>query len=92
MAGIIDPRTRATVNRRAEIRQRVLKGAILRFNNGRGVFDAVVRNQSGRGARLAFGDTVGVPPLFELAISGEPAARTARVRWRSTTAVGVEFD
>lgn len=91
MADTIAMAAGATANRRVQIRRRVLKSAVLRFNNGLGVFEGTVRNQSDRGAMLAFGDTVGVPPLFELSIWGEAAPRPAQVRWRSMTAVGVEF-
>jgi hypothetical protein len=56
-----------------------------------GVFEAIVRNQSQNGARLAFGDALAVPPTFNLAIAGEFVARTAKVRWRSMTAMGIEF-
>jgi hypothetical protein len=91
MADIIDLKTRIAINRRAERRRRVLKGAVLSFNSGFGAFEAVVRDQSRNGARLAFGDTVGVPPFFELAINGETTKRAAKVRWRSPTLIGVEF-
>lgn len=91
MADIIDLKARTVRNQRAEIRRRVLKGAVLTFNSGFGAFEAVVRDQSRNGARLAFGETVGVPPLFRLAIRGEAVERMARVRWRSPTLIGVEF-
>ena len=77
--------------RRAVYRRRVLKGAVLTFNNGFGVFEGVVRNQSERGAMLAFGDTAGVPASFDLAISLDATTTPAQVRWRSMNAVGVEF-
>jgi len=77
--------------RRAEIRRRVFKGAKLSFNGGYGSLECVVRNESPRGALLAFGDSSAVPVAFELAVNGAAAARPARVRWRSPAAVGVEF-
>jgi hypothetical protein len=77
--------------RRCIHRRRVLKGAMLTFNNGFGVFEGVVRNQSERGAMLALGETAGVPMAFDLAISLDETTRPAQVRWRSTNAVGVEF-
>ena len=76
--------------RRAAHRRRVLKGAVLTFN-GLGAFEAVVRNQTEKGAMLAFGDTTGVPASFDLAISLDETTRPAQVRWRSMNAVGVEF-
>ena len=76
--------------RRSVHRRRVLKGAVLTFN-GLGAFEAVVRNQSEKGAMLAFGDTTGVPTAFDLAISGDEKKSQAQVRWRSLNAIGVEF-
>jgi hypothetical protein len=77
--------------RRADPRRRVLKGATLTFNRGYGALQCVVRNESGRGALLAFGDTSAVPSAFDLAIKGGNGPRAARVRWRTMTAVGIEF-
>ena len=76
--------------RRTGHRRRALKGAVLTFN-GLGAFEAVVRNQSEKGAMLAFGDTTGVPMAFDLVISGENRKCPAQVRWRSLNAIGVEF-
>jgi hypothetical protein len=78
--------------RRAEPRRRVLKGATLGFNRGYGAMECVVRNESKRGALLAFGETTAVPTSFELRIAGQDQPRQARVRWRSLTSVGVELD
>jgi hypothetical protein len=75
--------------RRAEMRRKTFKGAMLRFNGGYSVFDCIVRNRSGSGACLAFGNGSGVPARFELKIAGEDGVRTAIVRWRSANALGV---
>ena len=74
-----------------EGRRRVYKGATLTFNNGFSSFGCVVRNESAHGARLAFGDSVGVPNLFQLQIAGEGAPRSAVVRWRTADAIGVSL-
>lgn len=79
-------------DRRKQLRRRVLKGGTLRFNNGFSAFECVVRNQSARGARLAFGEASAVPAYFDLRIAGEERPRRVRVRWRSATDVGVEAD
>ncbi|NMG41336.1 hypothetical protein GRZ55_18995 [Chelativorans sp. ZYF759] len=79
-------------DRRAEGRRRVLKGARLEFNQGYGAMECVLRNQSDRGARLVLGDTMGVPARFDLVIAGEEGVRTARVRWRTGEAVGIDFE
>jgi hypothetical protein len=78
--------------RRAEPRRRVLKGATLSFNKGYGAMECVVRNESQRGALLAFGETTAVPTSFELHVAGQHEPRRAQVRWRNLTSVGVEFD
>lgn len=76
--------------RRSDTRRRVLKGATLRFNRGYGAMECVVRNQSEDGALLVFGDSSGVPSVFDLAI-GADAPRRAEVRWRGLVAVGVSL-
>ena len=76
--------------RRSVRRRRMFKGAVLTFS-GVGAFEAVVRNQSEKGAMLALGDTTGVPAAFNLAISGDERKSQAQVRWRSQSAIGVEF-
>lgn len=78
--------------RRGDMRRRVLKGAVLSFNHGFGSFEGTLRNQSEHGGKLTFGEALAVPPTFELQIAGEDKPRMARIRWRSMTALGVEFD
>jgi hypothetical protein len=80
-----------TVDRRSERRRRSLKGARLFFNHGYGAFECLVRNQSGRGAKLVFGDAAAVPGQFELLIAGEPEPKHAQVRWRSAGEIGILF-
>jgi hypothetical protein len=75
--------------RRREPRRRVLLGGRLSFNSGFGVIECVVRDRSGDGAKLAFGDAAGVPPVFDLQISTTGETRTATVRWRRGDQVGV---
>jgi len=77
--------------RRAVSRHRVFKGATLSFNGGYGAMECVVRNVSDLGALLRFGDATGVPPGFDLHISGEIQIRPAHVRWRRGQDVGVAF-
>lgn len=77
-------------DRREGVRHRVLKGATVAFNRGYSTFECIVRNQSDRGARLSFAETFALPGAFNLALSGQ-APRAVEVRWRSMTAVGVEF-
>jgi hypothetical protein len=77
--------------RRTAVRQRVYKGASIAFNNGYSVLECVVKNRSDQGARLAFGDALGVPPRFALQVAGEEEQRQAEVRWRGEREVGVRL-
>lgn len=77
--------------RRGATRMRVLKGTVLVFNHGFSTFEGTMRNQSEHGGKLTFGEALAVPPVFELRIAGEEKPRMAQVRWRSMTALGVEF-
>jgi hypothetical protein len=83
---------RVFAERRGAIRRRVLKGVVLSFNHGFSSFEGVMRNQSERGGKLSFGEALSLPSMFEVRIAGEEKPRTARVRWRSMTVLGVEFD
>ena len=87
----MDDSDASVADRRKERRQRVFKGARLRFNGGFGVVEGAVRNQSQHGAQISFGETIGVPSGFDLAINGAERMRAARVRWRLQTLVGVQF-
>ena len=77
--------------RRAVHRARVFKGAVLRFNRGYSALDAVIRNQSEGGAQLSMGDTSGVPGQLQIHVSGDDAARMARVVWRNPARIGIAF-
>ena len=81
-----------STDRRSDIRRRVFKGVVLSFNHGFSSFEGVMRNQSEHGGKLSFGEALSLPSMFEVRIAGEEKPRTARVRWRSMTALGVEFD
>jgi hypothetical protein len=83
--------TEESRERRATPRHRTLKGATLEFNRGFGAFECVVRNLSEGGARLVFGDTLGVPTRFDLRIGPDGEWRPALVRWRGLTDLGIAF-
>ena len=76
--------------RRSDMRRRVLKGALISFNQGYSTFECIVRSISDDGARLSFGETFSLPNQFLLTISGE-APRQAVVRWRTQSTVGVSL-
>jgi hypothetical protein len=81
----------ASSDRRTEPRPRVLKSAELTFNAARSAVECTTRNLSRNGAMLSFSNPRGVPAVFDIQIAGQMEKRTARVRWRFTTALGVEF-
>jgi hypothetical protein len=85
------PSSEGNAERRSQPRQRVLKGAIIRFNKGYGALECVVRNLSENGARLAFGETTAVPAAFDLKIAGDGNVREARVRWRTPDFIGISL-
>ena len=78
------------LERRAAIRQRVFKGAVLSFNRGFSTFECVVKNLSDGGARLNLGDTFPVPSECTLRFA-DKVQRPVSVRWRSATGIGVQF-
>lgn len=77
--------------RRGEHRRRILKGALLQFNNGFGSLECVLRDLSSDGARISMAQTTGVPTRFKLAISGEKTPIEAIVRWRTPRDMGLGF-
>jgi hypothetical protein len=75
---------------RSSARRRVLKRAQINFRRGTAAIDCTVRDMSEDGARLLVASVVGIPDLFELAISGEPT-RQCRLIWRKADQIGVAF-
>lgn len=72
-------------------RQRVFKGALLRFDSGYGSRECLVRNLSTHGARLSFGDVCDVPVRFDVRLSDSDVFRPATVRWRRGGEMGIAF-
>lgn len=77
--------------RRGEHRRRILKGALLQFNNGFGSLECVLRDLSSDGARISMAQTTGVPTRFKLAIAGEKTPIETIVRWRTPRDMGLGF-
>ncbi|MEO6840976.1 MAG: PilZ domain-containing protein [Bradyrhizobium sp.] len=74
--------------KRAALRQRVLKAGIIEFNGG--TIDCTVRNISETGAALEVASPVGIPPEFKLLISGT-RSRHCQVMWHKENRIGVAF-
>ena len=85
------PRPKLSPERRGEERLRVSNTAWVSLNRGLTTRECTVRNLSRSGTRLWFEDPTGVPAVFELKFADETQGHTARVRWRSPVAVGVEL-
>ena len=76
-------------NKRAALRQRVLKSASIEFHGG--VIDCVIRNISETGAALEVASPLGIPESFNLVIAGDHSRRRCQVAWRRDTRIGVAF-
>jgi PilZ domain len=75
--------------KRAALRQRVLKSGTIEFNGG--TIDCTVRNVSETGAALEVASPVGIPAEFNLLISGSHSSRHCQVMWRKEKRIGVVF-
>ena len=71
-------------------RQRVLKGAKIRFGKGASI-DCMVRNMSDDGACLVVESPIGIPDNFELVLVNERTAKRCQLIWRKEKQIGVQF-
>ncbi len=76
--------------RRSE-RIRAFLGAKIIFNNRMSIVDCVVRNISATGAKLALAGSLPITGEFELQIPQKGCSYRARLVWRNSEGVGVEF-
>lgn len=87
--------TTSDVDRNADmrraIRRRVLKGAIVAFNNRHCTVACTVRDISATGARLRSDGSVNMPDTFELLIELDGVEADCEVVWRKGNEVGVRF-
>ncbi|MFZ1815304.1 MAG: hypothetical protein WBO55_18335 [Rhizobiaceae bacterium] len=79
------------VERRANRRNRALKPALLRFNDGFLSADAVIRDTNESGIRVRFADTDKVPSAVIVVLEGGKLTRNGRIVWRSNTEAGIHF-
>ena len=77
-------------DRRHTARRRALSTASLSWPAGIQAVDAVLRDESGRGAMLLVDEPTRLPCEFDVA-TAEQGRQRARVVWRGTMAVGVAF-
>ena len=76
--------------RRAD-RIRCLLRAQIIFNNRMSTVDCTIKNISETGAKLVLANTLSVPNEFELHIPQKGRSYRARMIWRDTESLGVEF-
>jgi PilZ domain-containing protein len=76
-------------NHRAAQRHRTLKAGTIEF--GGGTIDCLVRNISETGAALEVASPLGIPPEFNLLISGNHTKHPCRVVWVKEKRIGVTF-
>ena len=77
------------IEKRAEPRHRVFKGATITFE-GSGVA-CTVRNMSAGGAAIDLDGPVALPQSFTLSISCDHFVRSCRTVWRSDRRIGLAF-
>mgnify|MGYP003402947485 FL=1 len=79
------------VEKRVARRQRVLKDGKIVFNQLGSVVDCTIRDLSETGAKLMCKDWRAVPAEFSLVILTDGQIRDARVKWRHSSLIGIEF-
>jgi hypothetical protein len=79
-----------TAERRKHPRSRLLRRARIVFRDGYSSVDCVVLDISVGGARLRYGEWLGIPRRFELRLENGPR-RIAEIRHRSHDGTGVRF-
>jgi len=76
--------------RRSERVKSFLRAQII-FNNHLSTVDCIIKNISQHGARVVLDETLTVPHQFELHIPQKGKTYRARMAWRDSGALGVEF-
>ncbi|AYG67174.1 MULTISPECIES: PilZ domain-containing protein [unclassified Rhizobium] len=75
---------------RVSTRKRTLLGAKIIFNDGRSVFDCIVKNLSDTGAMIQIENPLAAPNAFNLQFPDDRLL-PCEVRWRKINSIGVEF-
>ena len=68
-----------------------LKGKAI-FNNRQSTLDCLIRDISATGARLEVSNAVLLPDSFDLYVPQKEMTQRARITWRASGEIGVEFD
>ena len=78
-------------DKRRSPRRRVLKGAIIAYNNRRSTLPCTVRDLSETGARLRTDSAVNAPDTFTLIIELDGFEADCKVTWRKSPELAVMF-
>lgn len=78
--------------RRGAARQKSFLRGNIQFNNGRNSVDCLIRDFTGRGARLVCSDTITTPDVVDVYIPQKEQTFRAHVMWRHAQEIGVAFD
>jgi PilZ domain len=78
-------------DKRRAPRRRVLKGAIVAYNDRRSTLSCTVRDISDTGARLRMGGSINAPDTFLLIIELDGFEADCRVVWRKAPDLAVTF-
>ena len=81
----------AQQEKRRGARRRVLKGAIVAYNNRRSTMSCTVRDISDTGARIRVEGSINAPDTFLLAIELDGLEADCEVVWRKSPDVAVRF-
>lgn len=77
--------------RRKTRRARVLYGAAIDFNGRQSVYDCVIRNYSGDGARIEFPKGTALPDAVNLTIRHRGETVRAKIAWQNHDQAGLAF-
>lgn len=77
--------------KRRQPRMRRLKEGRIIFNGRKSLMSVRVRDIGPGGARLICGEPYLAPPIFEVAVVGEPGLRPAERVWIKGNEMGVKF-
>jgi hypothetical protein len=78
-------------DRRGAPRRRVLKAAIVAYNDRHSTLPCMVRDLSATGARLRADNSIAIPDTFELIVELDGLEARCEVVWRRDGEVGVKF-
>ena len=86
---IVAPKS-SPVERRANIRNRVLKAGTIEFDGG--AVNCMVRNMTDLGAMLDVVSAIGIPDRFTLALQTDRLRKYCRTVWWNEKRIGAAFD